>query len=157
MNIQPYGMIMWKIWKLNLKQMIFQSYSDLSSYLLQEHFIFVLVLSKHVESLLSFQYHSASCTVWPCTQGQENSSVCSLKYRGKVGEKGKGIQIQVQVCTEASDTGIIWTSNVLALVTARSSMYLEIRTWSNVTERPQAHSYGSLFEDNFNICFTITV
>lgn len=28
-------------------------------------------------------------------------------------------------------------------------MYLEIRTWSNVTEHAQAQSHGSLFEENF--------
>lgn len=76
-----------------------ESISDLSSYLLQEHFIFVSVLySRHVKSVLSFQYHPAQLhSVTAHSRSGKQQCVLS-KIQGKRWGKRKGIGRYISRC-----------------------------------------------------------
>ena len=139
------------VWSLKLTE----SFSDLSSYLLQEHFIFVLVVCfNQVKSVLSFQYHPVHLYSLAVHWRSGNLQLVLSEMQGKRWGEGKGIGRQI------SRFRFGWKLLLLGWFLPQMSwlwgqggavlggVYLEIRSWSNKTQQPQVLSCGSLFEDN---------
>lgn len=101
MNMQPCSMIMWKIWKASLKQTIFQSLQKAfqiypATYYRNTSFLFQY--SRHVKSVLSFQYHPAQLhSVTAHSRSGKQQCVLS-KIQGKRWGERKGIGRYISRC-----------------------------------------------------------